>query len=109
MTGLTERVLRRVADRPKRVPDYDTIGRIERDLDAERRAEERAARHRAAVEICAREGHLEPDDDGCEITAWGSPSSLRILSGCPRCGAPTGDVTVEEIDAAVKLRSAGIL
>lgn len=109
MTGLGERVLRRIADRPKQVPDYDTIGRIERDLDAERRAEERAARHRAAVETCAREGHLEPEGDGCEITTWGSPTSLRILPGCPRCGAPTDDVTAEGIDAAVKLRSAGIL
>ena len=107
--GLAERVLRRVAGRPLPVPDYDLIGRIERDLDAERRAEERATRHRAAVETCAREGHLEPDDDGCEIMTWGFPTPLRILSGCPRCGTPTDDVTAEEIDAAVKLRSAGLL
>lgn len=107
--GLAERLLRRIADRPRRVPDYDTIGRIERDIDAERRAEERAARHCAAVEACAREGHLEPDDDGCEITTWGSPTPLRILPGCPRCGAPTENVSAEEIDAAVKLRSAGLL
>ena len=107
--GLAERVLRRVAGRPSRVPDYDLIGRIERDIDAERRAEEREAARRAAVEACAREGHLESGDDGCEIMTWGSPRPLRILSGCPRCGAPTDDVTVEEIDAAVKLRSAGLL
>jgi hypothetical protein len=107
--GLAERVLRRVAGRPLPVPDYDVIGRIERDLDAERRAEERAARHRAAVETCAHEGHLEPDDDGCEIRTWESPTPLRILPGCPRCGAPADDITPEEIDAAVKLRSAGIL
>lgn len=109
--GLGERVLRRIAGRPKRMPDYDTIGSIERDLDAERRAEERATRQRAAVDMCAREGHLEPDSDadGCEITTWGSPTPLRILPGCPRCGAPAGDVSVEAIDAAVKLHSAGIL
>lgn len=105
---LAERVLRRVADRPRRVPDYDLIVRIEHDLGAERRAEERAARHRAAVEACARVGHLEPEDDGCEITMWGSPTPLRILSGCPRCGAPTRDVSAEEIDAVVKLHAAGL-
>lgn len=107
--GLAERILRRIADRPRHVPDYDTIGRIERDLDAERRAEERAARRRAAAEACAREGHLEPTGDGEEITTWGSSTPLRILPGCPRCGAPADDVSVKEIDAAVKLRSAGIL
>ena len=106
---LTERVLRRIADRPKRVPNYDAINRIERDLDAERRAEEREAARRAAVETCAREGHLEATGDGCEITTWNSPTPLRILPGCPRCGAPAEDVSVEEIDAAVKLRSAGLL
>lgn len=107
--GLGERILRRIADRPRRVPDYDTIGRIERDLDAERRAEEREAARRVAAETCAREGHLEPEDDGCEITTWGSPTPICILPGCPRCGAPVGDIAAEEIDAAVKLRSAGLL
>lgn len=106
--GLAERVLRRVAGRPRRVPDYDTIGRIERDLDAERRAEEREAARRTATETCAREGHLEPEDDGCEITMWGSPTPRRILPGCPRCGTPVDDVTAEEIDAVVKLCSAGL-
>lgn len=107
--GPVERILRRIADRPERVPDYAVIGRIERDLDAERRAEEREAARRAAAETCAREGHLEPVGESCEITTWGSPTPLRILPGCPRCGAPTEDVSVEEIDAAVKLRSAGVL
>jgi hypothetical protein len=107
--SLTERLLRRVADRPRRIPDYATIDRIERDLDAERRTEEREARRRAAAETCAREGHLEPTGEACEITTWGSPNPLRILPGCPRCGAPADDVSVEEIDAAVKLRSAGLL
>lgn len=106
--SLTERLLRRIADRPRRVPDYDVIGRIERDLDAERRAEERKARRRTAVDACAREGHIEPVGESCEITTWGSPTPLRVLPGCPRCGAPADDVSVEEIDAAVKLRSAGL-
>ena len=109
MTGLPERILRRVADRPRHVPDYDAIDRIERDLDAERRAEEREAARRAARETCAREGHLEPTGDSEELMTWGSPTPLRILPGCPRCGAPADDVPVEEIDAAVKFRSAGIL
>ena len=105
--GLAERVLRRVAGRPLPVPDYDLIGRIERDLDAERRAEERAARHRAAVEMCAREGHLEPDDDGCEIMMWGFPTPLRILSGCPRCGEPSGELPAGEREALLFLRAMG--
>lgn len=109
MTGFTERILRRIADRPRRVPDYDTIGRIENDLDEERRAEEREAARRAAADACAREGHLEPTDDGEELHVWGSPTPIRLLPGCPRCGAPVEDVAVEEIDAAVKLRSAGLL
>lgn len=105
--GLAERILRRIASRPKRVPDYAVIGRIEWDLDAERRAEERAARQRAAAEACAREGHLEPADDGCEITAWGSPTPLRILSGCPRCGEPADDLPADEREALLHLRAAG--
>lgn len=97
--GITERVLRRIADRPRRVPDYDVIGRIERDLDAERRAEEREAARRAAREACAREGHLEPTGDSEEIMTWGSPTPLRTLPGCPRCGASINDVTDEQVDA----------
>lgn len=107
MTGFTESVLRRIADRPRRVPDYDTINRIERDLDAERRAEERAARHHAAVETCAREGHLEPEDDGCEITAWGDPTPLRVLSGCRRCGEPSADLPAGEREALRFLNAMG--
>ena len=107
--GLTERVLRWGADRPRATPDYELINRIEGELDAERRNEERQARLREAQEICAREGHLEPSDDRCEITSWASPTAIRVLPGCPRCGQLVEDVSVEQVDAVSKRHSAGLL
>lgn len=106
--GLGERILRHVTDRPKRVPDHGAIRRIEWDLDAERRAEDRKERHRAAASVCAREGHLGAEES-CEITAWGSAVPLYIIAACPRCGEPADDIPVEQIDAALKLRSIGLL
>lgn len=107
--SLAERILRRIAGRPKQVPDYDVIDRIERELDAQRRAEEREVARRAAVEACAREGHLEPADDAVELLLWGSVTPIRLASRCPRCGVPTGDVTADELEATAKLRAAGLL
>lgn len=90
---LVERALRRLTDRPKRVVDHELIGRIELDLEAEDREQARRERRKVAVEACAREGHQDPTEDGCEITAWGSATPIHIAPGCPRCGEPVEPVT----------------
>lgn len=87
--GLWERILRRVAERPEKVPDYTVIARIEQEIDDCKWKEEREEKRRIGEETCFREGCLEPVRDVEKLFVFGSRTPIRILSGCPRCGRPS--------------------